>query len=173
MGVTISAQRHQILKTMMNHHSLLAKVLSKIVDIRAEQLTDKAISWLKKGDFKKFFLWIHYMDVHHPYMPPWDYVKRFSSKNFSSWRMLMLYKKLNENRKLLRNEQESLIDLYDASIKYLDNNIWLLVNQLDLSNTLIFLTSDHGDLLGEHGLYYHGPPLVFMEQVSSPIRYSK
>jgi arylsulfatase A-like enzyme len=49
---------------------------------------------------------------------------------------------------------------YESCISYLDSQIWFLFEELRqralLDNTVVIITSDHGELFGEHGLYGHG-----------------
>ena len=64
------------------------------------------------------------------------------------------------------------IDEYDASVKYADDDLGRLMQALDqrgLSpNTLVIITSDHGESLGQHGLTYHGQAL-YRELIHVPL----
>jgi arylsulfatase A-like enzyme len=55
------------------------------------------------------------------------------------------------------------LDAYESAIAYLDHQLGLLFDELRkrglLENTLIIITSDHGELIGEHGLFTHGTSL--------------
>ena len=57
----------------------------------------------------------------------------------------------------------STIDEYDAGVKYTDDFIGQLLHGLDslgvLKNTIVIITSDHGEALGDHGLRFHGAAL--------------
>lgn len=154
---------------------LLSRFLEKTINLSilvgppiagAKEITNKAISWLKKNR-SGVFLWIHYMDVHHPRIPPKDYVNELCSCGVWPFKMAKVYKKLRDNKVLSSIEQGVLTDFYDASIKYVDENINRLLNELDLSDTIIILTADHGDLLGEHSFYGHGK--LYEEVVSVPL----
>ena len=62
------------------------------------------------------------------------------------------------------NEQASLInEFYDADIERMDSGLDHIYTALDgrgfLENTWLILTSDHGEMLGEHDLYVHGNAL--------------
>ena len=50
--------------------------------------------------------------------------------------------------------------MYDDCIAYLDRRLGLLLDELSrrgvLENTLVIVTSDHGEHLGDHGLFFHG-----------------
>jgi len=53
--------------------------------VDAAELTDLALDWVRDegGDDGPRFLWVHYMDVHHPYVPPADYQRRFRDEPVS------------------------------------------------------------------------------------------
>jgi len=123
----------------------------------AEQTSKGAFSWLN-SHHKNFFLWLHYMDVHAPYMPPPQYVKQFHGKGVSRYRMSALWRKsAADPTQLSPSEVATLLDLYDASIRYVDDSIgWLLRKAGSrLKNTIIIVTADHGDEFGEHGKAGH------------------
>ncbi len=59
-------------------------------------------------------------------------------------------------------EVQTELDAYDGAIAYLDFELDALLNQLadrGLDNTLVIITSDHGEQFGEHGLFSHGNSL--------------
>jgi arylsulfatase A-like enzyme len=60
-------------------------------------------------------------------------------------------------------EVETLMAAYDGAIAYLDHQVGLLFDALErrglLENTLVIITSDHGEQFGEHGLMTHGNSL--------------
>lgn len=128
---------------------------------RSEQITKYALSWIKNNKDNPFFVWIHYMDVHHPYLPPKKYLMKFSSKYISSREAINLhYKMLKNPESLSEYDIKKLINLYEGCIRYTDDWVGKLLNEIDyiglLDKTLIILTSDHGDSLGEHGNFGHG-----------------
>jgi arylsulfatase A-like enzyme len=55
------------------------------------------------------------------------------------------------------------VDTYDESIRYVDSQVGALVDSLGrrglLDNTLLIITSDHGESWGQHGLMFHGHSL--------------
>ncbi len=116
------------------------------------------------------FLWIHYFDPHAPYLPPASWAKGFEGAP-----CLELYRSYLEGDKKLghifsnyqqlgRNSLPSCTEMYDAEIAYTDFHIGRLLDGLsssiDLERAFIVFTSDHGENLGEEGLFYeHGPSL--------------
>ena len=63
-------------------------------------------------------------------------------------------------------------DSYESCISYLDRQVGILVDEIErrglLENTLVIVTSDHGDLFGEHGLFGHGNSL-YRREVHVPL----
>jgi len=121
---------------------------------KAEALNKKAISWLSNHR-DNFFLWIHYMDVHEPHVPP----KGYSS--VSRKEMWELNRKISQNLgDIAKNDLERVVDLYDAEIKYVDYAIKSLLDWLEqeqiLSDTFVIITADHGQQFMEHGGFGHG-----------------
>ncbi|MCJ7514893.1 MAG: sulfatase-like hydrolase/transferase [Dehalococcoidia bacterium] len=125
--------------------------------VTAEQISDLSLRWLKSHN-DTFFLWIHYMDVHIPYMPPPQYVRQLAGGRISRYKMARLYEKmLATPPQLSASEVEKLKSLYDANIRYVDDAIgWLLGKaSRQLENTIVIITADHGDEFGEHGKLSH------------------
>lgn len=125
--------------------------------ISAEQINAKAVSWLNSHN-KNFLLWLHYMDAHIPYMPPQKYINQFHKKPISRFKKTALWRKSRWSpAKLSSAELETLLQLYDGCIKYVDDSIgWLLTTAGNrLENTIIIVTADHGDEFREHGKMSH------------------
>jgi choline-sulfatase len=101
-----------------------------LVDRRAGESVDHALTWLKRNPRRPFFFWLHLYDPHSPYDPPEPYRSQYQGR------------------------------LYDGEIAYADHELgrlmtWLKRNQLYDSSLIVFL-SDHGESLGEHGEHEHG-----------------
>ena len=92
----------------------------------ADKVTDHALAWISREQGHKWFLWAHYIDPHGRYVAHPDVVDYGSSEP----------------------------DLYDAEIKWTDQQIGRLLDELQrlpsAPNTIIVITSDHGDSMGEH-----------------------
>ena len=75
-------------------------------------------------------------------------------------------------REWTQEEIQAEIDAYDGAIAYLDQQIGLLFDELEkrnvLENTLVILTSDHGEEFGEHGFMEHGFTL-YLPSVRVPL----
>jgi arylsulfatase A-like enzyme len=165
---------------------------------RTEVITRLAEEFLaKKDDPRPFFLWLHYVNPHTPYDPPEELLSRFSSDGLVP-RGSVLPEVVGfhggVNRKLARPGARSwgdYVDRYDAEILLADQHIGRVLKSLNESphagKTIVALTSDHGESLGEHDYFFdHGddlfnpslriPLILFFpgflpagERVSSPV----
>lgn len=140
---------------------------------RAESLTDNALMWLDKWDGDRFFLWLHYMDVHYPFQPPTQFLEETGHKGMSSRRVASLNDKMHENPSALSPpDVEDLQALYRGELKYVDHNVGRLLEALDTSSirddTMIIFTSDHGESFGEHNRWGHHS-LMYEELMQVPL----
>jgi len=137
--------------------------------INAEGMVNKAIPWLKNHR-DRYFLWIHFMDVHNPYAPETKYLNQFCNQLISRREMKFLWQKmLNRPAQISEFELEMLINLYDGEIKYTDEMIELLLDNSAnyMENTIVIVTADHGDEFGEHGRFGHNT--VYDELLHVPL----
>ena len=91
---------------------------------RGEDTEIEAANWLEKQSGKKWFLWVHLYDPHDPYDPPEPYRTEYADRP------------------------------YDGEIAYTDDVVGKLLRKVDSiganNNTIVVLTADHGESLGEH-----------------------
>ena len=127
----------------------------------AEKLNRYAIEWINNNNGNKFFLWIHYMDVHAPY------VSRYYPDKKEM--MYIITKYIDFAYKLTNEEIQKLDEFYNDQIKYTDKAIGSFFRTLKetgiFENSIIILSADHGDAFGEHGTLGHGGKGVFPEQL--------
>ncbi|MFN2433488.1 MAG: sulfatase [Gemmatimonadota bacterium] len=131
-------------------------------------------SWLEDDRQRPFFAFVNYYDAHDPYVPPPPFDARFGVRRTEGGllrRFWMSAKAWVDGggdadpslppAEVLRSDRDS----YDASIAALDHELGLLLGELErddvLRNTLVVITSDHGELFGEHGLTRHGNSLYW------------
>jgi arylsulfatase len=131
--------------------------------------------FLENNHNKPFFIYIHTMDTHIPYLPPGKYIKKFLDNYKKDYANDYYLQRINKTErsgpnwdKLLNN----LIARYDASILYLDEYIgelWAYIEKLHLQEkTLLIITADHGDEYSEHGKLFHGHNL-YEETIRVPL----
>ncbi len=123
---------------------------------RGSSITDAAVAWLQGTGRQPFFLFLNYFDPHFPYNPPSPH---------STW---FLGDKVLDQLPV----RERLGILYDGEMRYMDAYIGRLFDALrrrrQFDNSLIIITADHGELLGEHGWYGHGKYLS-PEEINIPL----
>jgi len=105
------------------------------------------LAWLESNRDQPFFLYVHYIDPHIPYTPPEEYEREFA-RNYEGFPLF------NERKRLVG------IDRYDGEIRYTDDGMRSLVEKLDelgiRDETIIVITSDHGEEFFEHEVLGHG-----------------
>jgi len=103
---------------------------SAYVERPAGQTTSAARAWLDGAPPAPWFLWVHYFDPHSPYEPPPDFAARFPGRG------------------------------YDGEIAFVDAQLGALLGALEgkglAARTVVLVTADHGEALGEHGEETHG-----------------
>lgn len=144
----------------------------------ADTLNKKVISWLDQNSSSPFFLWMHYMDVHAPYSPPEKIFADISDKKYSLPKGYVNSIKASDNYYTSSDDDKKyLMDLYDSSIKHVDQKISEIFAYLEnndlLNNTYVILTADHGEEFWDHGHYGHGGGLaktVKLNKLPRPIK---
>jgi len=130
----------------------------------ADDINKEAFGLLNKLVPSPFFLFINYLDPHKKYRPPRPFDGYFLDTPFPQlYRLKMQYLLhfiKNGNKESWDAYQRS---LYDGEIAFLDDQLgrfFLRLKQMGIyDSSLIIITSDHGELLGEHGIYRHRSPL--------------
>ncbi len=97
------------------------------VERAASETTAAAMRWLDRAQ-APWFLWLHYFDPHSPYEPPAEFAQRFAR------------------------------DPYDGEVAFVDSELGALLRRPDFARerTIVLVTADHGESLGEHGEETHG-----------------
>ena len=127
----------------------------------ASAINREFLGWLGDGKQEPFFVFLNYFDAHGPYLPPQEFATPFQSHAPENplRRFTDRPKRGVPDSMILREEQEA----YDGTIAYLDAQLERLFQELErrgeLENTLVIVTSDHGEEFGEHGLMGHGNSL--------------
>jgi arylsulfatase A-like enzyme len=118
---------------------------------------------------RPFFVFLNYMDAHSPYMVPEGAQHRFGHqpRSWDEIRIIDYSWDLIDKLTLPKYYLTMARDAYDSCIAYLDEQLGFLFDELELraalDNTVIVITSDHGEGLGEHDLFDHGESLYNTE----------
>jgi len=141
----------------------------------ASALNDVIFSWkdnIKKC--KKFFLWAHYFDPHEPYYARTPWINDYAAESWiGNTHLSKSYiEKLKKLIPVLKKETGSLgylTSLYDSEINYVDYHIGNLIYELGSDdNSLIIITSDHGEEFLDHGSLGHATTL-YQELIHVPL----
>ena len=155
-------------------------------DYKAHALADQACArardWIERSSrgSRPWFYWIHLMDPHWTYDPPVPWRTRYAREDP---RTTATYEALRARTRtigpiIFRNdmppeEVASFVALYDGEIRYTDEAIGRLVSSLEAlgveGKTLVVLTADHGESLGEHDYFFEHGDLGSEPEVHIPL----
>ena len=103
-------------------------------------------------------MFLFLIDPHDPYRAPPEYEKEWLPKGFEGEPRRRAHWEYKNNYP--KAERDSMLAVYDASIRYTDDQTRIFFDGLEkrglLKNTSVVVTADHGDGFGEHGYYLHG-----------------
>lgn len=149
----------------------------------AEEVAPIAVDWLKQNAQKDdWALYVNFWDPHTPYRTPEDYENPFENEPIPEWvTEEVLEKHRNEvgphtaqEIELFTNDPveafpkyptelknmedvKKMFDGYDSGVRYADDHVGQVLAELEnqglLEDTMIIITGDHGENLGELGIY--------------------
>lgn len=129
-----------------------------------ESFYHDALAWTHRAS-EPYFLWLFLMDVHVPYLPPSTFRRGTRPEIYAAnlWQFLG-----DRNGGPLEGVVgPRLIRAYEDAVRYTDHHLGRFADELD-EDTLLVVTADHGEGLGDHGLYGHGPHL-YEENIRVPV----
>ncbi len=138
---------------------------------KAESLNATAIPELERlaaeADEKPFFLFLRHMDPHSPYLPPAPFERMFFSgnefdPNDHSLDPVYAFKPFRDYFYTwfppACTSADYICSQYDGAVAYMDSCISIILNKLEYlglaDNTIVVLTSDHGETLYDHDCYF-------------------
>lgn len=119
-----------------------------------EEVNQTAFAWLQEHGTQPFFLYMHLLDTHFPHIldPPYDI---WLDPAYTSDRIVNGQPVAKYGNRFTWADQNHLRGLYDGGILHADAQLGLLLDKLrELSlrdNTIVIVSADHGELLGEDG----------------------
>ncbi|MBZ0113969.1 MAG: sulfatase-like hydrolase/transferase [Thermoanaerobaculia bacterium] len=146
---------------------------------------DKGIVWqtetlvaefraAKRSSSGPVFAFLHTYEVHSPYQSPASYDDLFGRepREFVATSANLKAVKGNVRKTLSEGELTSIVADYDRGIRYMDDALREMFSRLEaqgfLDNTVVVLTSDHGEEFGEHGGLLH-PASLYDELLHVPL----
>lgn len=154
---------------------------------RADRLSQRALEWLsERSPDERFFLWLHFMDPHGPYQPPEEYASLFPVAAFEAERDIPLLGPGDQSGKggipfyqqapggESSRDGRDYLARYAAEVRFMDHEVGRVLERLEreriLDETVVVLTSDHGEaLVDDHGYYFsHGNGMT-QDQLHVPL----
>ena len=154
-------------------------------DVRSPPLADQACAaaekWIRaaEGKGRPWFLWLHLMDPHWTYDPPKEWAGRFGPVQELPDKT---YRALKEGRAIIgpiifqnsmsSREVQGFVDRYDGELAFADDSLRKMLDRLGepvLSDTLVVVTADHGESLGEHHYFFEHGDFGFEPEIHIPL----
>jgi arylsulfatase A-like enzyme len=144
-------------------------------DASAEESALKAVEFINRSKDRDWFCFLHFIDPHVPYHPPYQFVDLLTDPAYDGpyktyfgaiedWKTLSVIPTEEDLRQVK--------DLYDGEVAEVDKAMRSLVDYLArnnlLENTLIIFAADHGEEFYDHGGFEHGHT-EFDELVHTPL----
>jgi arylsulfatase A-like enzyme len=142
--------------------------------VYSDEMNRHVFQWLDENRERPFFLFINYMDTHRPYNTRWrpGLIERpFTRDNVEL--IKELYPRILPMKEPVPEDLvQELIDQYDTAVANVDEQLGLLLDRLSQlgidDDTVLIVTSDHGEYFGEHFLLEHSKD-VYQEALWVPL----
>ena len=122
--------------------------------VKGTLATDKAIEWIAQPDRRPFFCWLHYMEVHYPYLPLGRAPTLGDRLRYLAAILAVTVGAYAYPLRILRQMYADRVSCVDGMVGRL--LAALRARGLD-RDTIVVVTADHGDMFREHGWFTHGP----------------
>lgn len=130
------------------------------------KMMNRAKLWMNNGS-RPFFMYLQPMNVHGPYRVPNKHRKTLLGRTprggftfFGGIAGQIMRGELELRRRFSKGQRRSLVDQYDTAIRYTSDQLGGLLRHMQergiYDETLIVITSDHGEELFDHGGFNHG-----------------
>jgi arylsulfatase A-like enzyme len=142
----------------------------------ADVIVDNATAWVKANRDRPFFVWLHLMDPHAPYFPKSEALRLMRTDTVGARQAKYVnayWKRGDLSPQRLAKKREQVIALYDAGIRWVDEQVRRLTENLVEVNLwdkcALAITADHGEEFLEHGGRYHPPVKLNDELIHVPL----
>ena len=142
---------------------------------RDRKRTDDTLAWIQKHSDAPTFTLLRYFTTHWPYQPPQEFVEMYESCQERAH----VFNDFNDRRYFLMGQGSSSLDYahaithYDAAIRYVDSELERMVEGLTqqgaLDQTMLVIMGDHGEGLGDHGIWFDHGDELYDEAVRVPL----
>jgi hypothetical protein len=133
-----------------HHRLLLAGFPRRAAPHTAEAVVDRTLAWLRSAPDHGFYLWVHLVDPHLPYL----------HAEPGSLEASLSDERLRTGERLDAQGRERVRQAYAQEVAYADRQLMRLLDALEtrgiLDDGVVLLTADHGEELWDHGATGHG-----------------
>ena len=139
---------------------------------------DRAIDFMREDRKSPWLMSVNIFAPHHPFDPPGEYLERYDPDKLPDPDYVPgeldnkpVFQRVDHDgayggdllgfSKMTPRQRREVTAAYYAMIEHVDDNVGRMLKALDdtgqRENTIVIFTSDHGELLGDHGMYLKGP----------------
>lgn len=152
--------------------------------VSCEEINGAAVKWLRQRPARPFFLFLHYWEPHTPYLPPERYRNFYEGGDpFDPGNRTLVGMEAHPLGQLWRQtwfpklggqvtDGDYIRSLYDGEVRHADEGIGTFLQALErlglAEDTLVIVTSDHGETFYERGIFFdhHG---LYDENIRVPL----
>lgn len=151
--------------------------------VSCEEINGAAVKWLKNRDGRPFFLFLHYWEPHTPYLPPERFRIFYQGDPFDPANQTLAGMEAHPLGQLWRQiwfpklgghvtDGDYIRSLYDGEVRHADEGVGAFLQALErlglAEDTLVIVTSDHGETFYERGIFFdhHG---LYEENIRVPL----
>ena len=145
----------------------------------AAEVTKAARRLLRRRGDRPLLLWVHYIDAHMPYRPPPRFARRFGRRVLTTPVIEAFRERGSDRQRIYFDPPFAAADikatagLYDAAVRYVDSRVGRLLKawrrRVDSRRSVVIVTADHGESLGEHNLYFAHDFTLYEELLHVPL----
>ncbi len=140
-----------------------------------DRIATEVKSWLAQNGERRFFLWVHFLDPHGPYRPPAGFAGRFGQDELYRQQRTPVPEELipwwiqDEKSTTLGDYVAN----YDGEIASTDAAVGEILDELERlrlgRKSLVVLTADHGESLGEHRYFFQHGKFLYDDCLRVPL----
>lgn len=150
-------------------------------------IADRTLEFINARDTERpFFAWMSFIKPHHPFDPPAPFDQKYDPEDINlpepqtGWEQKPLLvshgdprQTFFDTRDMAEADLRRIATLYYGSIEHIDVQVGRVLDNLKeaglIENTLIVFTSDHGDYLGQYGMFLKKPNMPYDALAKVPL----
>lgn len=163
----------------------------KVLRRNADQTAAAVINWIGEHQADPFFVWVHFSEPHGPFYPPEPYNNTFvgnphygnpvslpavadnAEGGIPEYQLLKASRGVDSQLVDYERDARYYTAQYDGNIRFVDAHLEMLINKLKewhlYDDTLLVITADHGEALGENNVYFCHGLTVSVDQIRVPL----